>query len=196
MKDLFQKLRTKNITPNGYYLLYCMINNHFIDLPIAYKTEMSRLQLQGLLDDQFNLTGEAKVFMDECAKIELDKPKKVNVSIDDKFRENAEKYRMLFPPTKESIKAVRSSINDILPRMTWFFKMYPHFSWEHVLNGTAKYITSLGGDYRYCMTAAYFIKKDDLNKNTLSRLASFCEAELDEDEHVENPSTVGFNKLV
>lgn len=196
MKELFQHLKSKNLTPNGYYLLYCLAHNEFIELPIAYKTEMARLQLIGLLDEQFNLTPEAKVFLDTCSKAQAAKPKKITLTIDEKFKENVEAYRLIFPSAKLSGKITRSAVNDIIPRMMWFFNMYPHFSWANVLSATKKYIISLNGEYKYCMTAAYFIKKDDVNRNTLSRLATFCEAELDEDEQGDLEGPIGFNKLV
>jgi hypothetical protein len=155
---------------------------------------MHKLKLQGFLDEQSRPTAEAKLLLIEAAKLHLRKIKDVTTSLDESFQENIAKYRKLFPAGVVAGKQLRNSANDLVPRMVWFQKTYPQYTWENILSATEKYIQSLGTDYTYCKTAAYFIKKDDKNKSSISLLATWCEAELDDDNHV--PVNIGFNRLV
>jgi hypothetical protein len=119
--------------------------------------------------------------------------------IDPEFTENLTAYRNMFPNSRLAGKMVRNSVSDLEPRMLWFFKTFPEYTWEHVLGATQKYLESMQGEYKYCMTSAYFIKKDDKTKSSLSLLSSWCEAELtqEEDPDASRASAVlGFNRLI
>lgn len=166
-----------------------------MDLGIAYGTEIHKLKLQGFLDEKSNLTDKAIKVVTEAAKMDPRKTKGLKEVIPSDFKENLFAFRNLFPSTKDVGRPVRSSIQDLEPRMLWFFRSYPDYTWEMVLSATAKYIESQNTDFKYCMTAAYFIKKDDKNRSTLSTLATWCEAENDEEKPQANPF-VGFNRLV
>lgn len=161
---------------------------------MAHSTEMHKLKLAGFLDAQSRPTPLAKELLIETAKLHLRKMKDVTASLGDDFADNVGRYRKLFPPGMISGRQLRNSVADLTPRMAWFTKTYPQYTWENILSATQKYIDSLVGDYTYCKSAAYFIKKDDKNKTSLSLLATWCEAELD-DDNTESVS-IGFNKLV
>lgn len=193
MKDLFLLLKKYNLTPNGHYLLYCLEHNCALDLPIAHSTESHKLKLQGFLDDQSNLTPLAKTVLTELSKdyFSKQKPPKVNASTD--FKDNLLKYRELFPNTRDTGRPVKNSMAELEQRMLWFIKTYPQYGWDTILDATARYITSMAGDYRYCMTSAYFIKKSDKSGNWVCNLATWCES-LDEEPPSENPIQ-GFNEL-
>lgn len=156
---------------------------------------MHRLKLQGYLDDQYNLTIQAKVILNDIvSSLTGDKSSKT-LEIGEEFKAQVTKYRELFPKGVISGKPLRNGSADLTTRMLWFFKTYPQYTWEHVLSATEKYIMSFGPDLTYCKTSAYFIRKEDKNKNIISLLADWCEAELDEDKEPVNP-IIGFNKLV
>jgi hypothetical protein len=192
MRELFQLFKDNELTPNGYYVLHCIENNVIMDLNLAYSTEMHRLKLQGFLDEKSNLTEKGIMVLNQINKVEPKKTNKEAITAD--FKSNLLKYRELFPTTKEAGRPVRSTLVDLEPRMQWFFRTYTEYTWDMVLNATQKYIESQSGDYRYCMTSAYFIKKDDKNRSTLSTLATWCEAE--NDEQPDSNPFVGFNRLV
>lgn len=194
MRELFQLLKDNELTPNGYYVLHCIENNAIMDLQLAYSTEMHRLKLQGFLDEKSNLTDKSIKVLNQAAVIEPKKSKGVKEVITQDFKQNLLKYRELFPTTKDAGRPVRSTMVDLEPRMQWFFRTYSDYTWDMILNATRKYIESQSGDYRYCMTSAYFIKKDDKNRSTLSTLATWCEAE--NDEQPDSNPFVGFNRLV
>lgn len=175
--------------------MYCLLKNEYIDLKIPYTTEMHKLRLLGYLDDNHNLTalGKGIVIEIEVAMGENKTSKLANV--DDTFAANVAKYRELFPRGVVNGKTLRNGTTELTTRFLWFFKTYPQYTWDHVLNATQHYINSFGIDLTYCKTSGYFIKKEDKNKNMTSLLADWCEAELDEEREKAKP-IIGFNKLV
>lgn len=188
-------LKKHNLTPNGYYLLYCLDNTEKIELPIPDKTEMHRLHLLKYLDDQYNITESGKMLLIDIERHFIKKSKDVVESdIEQEFKENVKKYIHLFPGGIVGGKALRGSINQITPRLAWFMKTYPEYNWDTIHLATEKYIESLD-NMTYCKTAGYFIKKDDKNKATTSLLADWCEAVRDIVEEEKKNPIVGFNKL-
>ena len=195
MKDLFQLLKKHNLTPNGYYLLYCLDNTERIELPIPDKTEMHRLHLLKYLDDQYNITESGKMLLIDIERHFIKKGKDVvDTDTEQQFKENVKKYIHLFPGGIVEGKALRGSLNQIIPRMAWFVKSYPEYTWDTIHLATERYIDSLD-NMTYCKTAGYFIKKDDKNKATISLLADWCEAVKDIVEEEKKNPIVGFNKL-
>lgn len=193
MKDLFQLLKKYGLTPNGHYLLYCLEHGCALDLPIAHSTETHKLKLQGLLDEESRLTPVAKTILVEISKDYFSKQKSPKIDSTSDFKENLLKYRDLFPSSKDTGRPVRNSLTELEQRMLWFIKTYPDYDWGTILNATSRYISSMAGEYRYCMTSAYFIKKNDKSGNWVSTLASWCES-MDDEPPSENPFE-GFNQL-
>jgi hypothetical protein len=151
----------------------------------------------GLIDHKLKPTDLALSVLAEADVLCNKDKKKSKFSLSEEFIENLQTYRDLFPTSKVAGKLVRNNLSDLEQRMTWFMRTYPQYSWENILNATRKYLEAFNGDYKYCMTSAYFIKKDDKTKASLSLLSSWCEAELDNDGSEEHPPAVlGFNKLV
>lgn len=140
------------------------------------------------------MTQEGRLFLSEINKIHLKQVKSINDELDVDFRDNVNIYRLLFPKGIVDGKALRSSTNDLVPMFIWFFKTFPQFSWENVLNATRLYLDSHQGNYTYCKTAAYFIKKQDKSKNYISLLATWCEAEGEAD--TPPPLSDDFNKVI
>lgn len=150
----------------------------------------------GMLSPDLELNDDAKSLLANAKKI-FSKGRKREDGFDKEFIEKLAEYRNLFPTSKAAGKIVRSSVVDLHQRMTWFVSTYPEYTWDIILSATKKYIESHNGDYKYCMTSAYFIKKDDKNKASLSLLSSWCEAESEDDAQDQTPSTIlGFNRLV
>ena len=150
-----------------------------------------------MLSSDLELSDDAKMLLIEVQQVFIRNGKKKVEELSDDFKEQLQQYRDLFPTAKVAGKLVRNNIADLEQRMSWFMRTYPSYTWEIILAATQKYLESHNGDYKYCMTSAYFIKKDDKNKGSLSLLSSWCEAELEEDSQDQIPSTIlGFNKLV
>jgi len=181
MKELFLLLKQKNLSPNGYYILYSLESKEKLDLTIPYSAEITRLKHNGFLDENTNLTNEAKIILIEAARIFIKQSKTVHDELGADFTENVKKYRETFPPGLKSNRMLRTGITDLSPRFVWFFKTYPQITWEQVFLATEKYVESFGKDLTYCKSASYFIKKDDKTRNSISDLATWCEGLTEED---------------
>jgi sensor c-di-GMP phosphodiesterase-like protein len=85
-------------------------------------------------------------------------------------------YRQLFKGKKVGAMGDR---NTCLVRMREFVKNNPHFSKEHILNATRRYIAEKSGNnYIYLRHADYFIKKsvvEDGKKLEVSDLERYCQ---------------------
>lgn len=176
----------------------CLSKNLSLDLPIPYSTETHKLKLLGYLDDKHSLTPKA-IELISAADAIISNPKETVVGqtiITDEFKAQVAKYREIFPKGVVNGKALRGGSAELTARFVWFFKEFPQYTWDHVLNATQNYINSFGTDLTYCKTAVYFIKKDDKNKNTISLLADWCEAELDTEREEPVKHIIGFNRLI
>jgi len=184
MKDLFLLLKQKNLSPNGYYILYCMDNNCDLDLPVSHGTEEFKLKVEGFLDENSKLTEKAREVLIQAERQQIKQLKNVSKELDDSFKENVLKYKDLFPKGIVAGKALRVGSKELETRLTWFFKSYPQFTWDTIFKATEKYIDAQSSDMRYCMRSDYFIKKDDKSKSSVSLLAAWCEQinESDDDD--------------
>jgi len=86
-------------------------------------------------------------------------------------------YRELFPVGKfPSGEVARQTVRELKDKFVWFFKTYPEFSWDLVLDATQYYLMQKQlTAYQYTMTSSYFIKKMDVHKNVTSKLADYCQ---------------------
>ena len=198
MKDLFQLLKQKKLSPNGYYLLYCLDSNiEFgeFDLPVPKAAELFKLKQTGLIDESGNISMEGKLVVIEATKLYLRQVKSIKDELDDDYKSNVEKYRDLFPAGVVEGKRLKSTSSELTARFIWFFKSFPQFSWNTVLGATADYIESKAQEMKFCRNASYFIKKSE-NGGTISDLASWCEAYDEEKKENEKRMPSTFNKLL
>lgn len=193
MKELFQLLKRHNLSPNGFYLIYCLGNNTNFELNIPLAAELYKLQEAGYVDEKNRLTNKAKIVLIESGKIYLRNVKSIKDELDTNYKDNIEKYRMLFPSGVIEGKRLRCTSAELTPKFVWFFKTYPQFTWDNVLNATKSYLESKASDMKYCRNASYFIKKTE-HTNTISDLASWCESYIEESNE---PKKINeFDKLI
>jgi hypothetical protein len=188
MKELFQLLKQHNLSPNGFYLIYCLQNQCDLDLPVNHGTEITKLKFGGFLTEDLKLTDSSKSILNDVEIHNLKTVHKVKEELKDNFSENIEIYRKKFPLGSGK----RTSLKELEPKFTWFFKMNPQFTWEIVLNATDRYIESCK-DLTYCRTAGYFIKKG-VGPNVISDLATWCESYIEESN--EPAKAQEFDKLI
>jgi hypothetical protein len=88
------------------------------------------------------------------------------------FIDRVNEYRELFPGTKlPSGKAARSNIEDLKKKFIAFFKRYPQYDWDLILDATEHYVEAYRkNEYKFMKTASYYLSKDGE-----SDLASDCE---------------------
>lgn len=94
------------------------------------------------------------------------------------FKENITKYQETFPKIKlPSGKAARSAVSNVETNFKWFFEKH-QFGWPTILKATAMYVDEYEKktpSFLYMRTSAYFIRKTELDKSTVSDLANYCE---------------------
>jgi hypothetical protein len=178
MKDLFNFLIQSNVTPNGMYLLYCLRNNVYISTKMTKAYDLLNLVNEGYIDhrdDKYILLNKGLNFINQCDEFFAKKSIK-KIKFED-IEEKIKEYNSLFPRGKKTgTITFRTAPKQLYERFIWFFNNYPEYTWDDVINVTKLYVDSYekSGDNTYMQTSAYFIKKDDKSKNTISNLANLC----------------------
>ena len=174
MEKIFQKLMIAGITPNQYYVLWCMrekLQPSMINI---------HLERRGLGDDWLDgdlLTGKATSLL-----IEIDENFKDKKAKNDKdlmgpdHMKKIEEYRELFPEGKiPSGKYARDAVKNLEVNFKWFFKIH-EYDWETILKATKRYVNEYRQkNYDYMRTSKYFIKKQEKDGSITSDLASYCD---------------------
>lgn len=98
------------------------------------------------------------------------------------FLDNVKEYRELFPSKRlPSGELARQSVQELKDKLVWFFKTYPEYDWDLVLDATEYYNQVYKRkNYMYMATSSYFIKKTNIQtKEISSKLADYCQQLLD-----------------
>jgi hypothetical protein len=92
------------------------------------------------------------------------------------FKAKIQEYIKLWPAiTLPSGKTARQSVRDIEKKFVEFFKDYPDYDWNLVLDATEIYVLDFSKvDYNYMVNSLYFI-----SKNEISELANKCQLIID-----------------
>ena len=116
MKELFDFLITKGISPNSYYLLWSIYKG-ISPQNIKVAIEMRAMSQQGYLDAEGKLTPKGL----ELIKVNS----KSKTPIPQDLSDNIDKYLNLFPKGKlPSGKPARVNKKNIEDSFTWFHKNY------------------------------------------------------------------------
>ncbi len=102
------------------------------------------------------------------------KPTKKVIEVD---IEKAKEFNDLYPKAKlPSGKYGHCNIKEVLAAFTWFFKNYPQYTWDTILNATQIYLTEREHDnWQWTRRSKYFIRKQMQDKTYESDLAEYCE---------------------
>ena len=172
MQELFDHIEIKGITPNQYYMLWCILNKR-VPKHINTALEMRCLTADGFIKDS-KITQKG---MDVLTKVSAPvvKPKTTLYDVDD--------YLNLFPKGKlPSGKPARVNKRNIEEAFGWFFKNY-EYEWTTVLKATAYYVDTYEKDnYKYMRNSQYFIRKQNTDKTWDSELANCCDIVLSGDD--------------
>jgi hypothetical protein len=167
---------------NQLYFLDCCRYRIQPDSLINKNAEASICQAKGLIDDQNNLSERALSILDELDTYIVKTKKKVAASVlGEDFMGKIKEYREIFPPKRlPSGELARQTVNELKDKFIWFFKTYPEFNWELVLDATDYYVARYAKtDYLYMQTSSYFIKKKNQDNTFTSKLADTCQQLLD-----------------
>lgn len=188
MKELYDYLVREKITPNGLFILHATYHNYMYTGFVNFKHEQYRLSLTGHLEEVKNekmlsplykITDKGLHVIREAENTlgKMKRAKKTDVPFSE-WETYIESFNNLFPKGKKQGSSVnfRTNPKDLFERFKWFFKEYPDYTWEDVLDATAKYVKVYeeASDYTFMQTSKYFIKKEDKSKTTTSNLADLC----------------------
>lgn len=175
MKKLFEYLIKNKITPNGFFALYTLMEKigylGYIHTNLEFnKLEKEEFIVKSKTTEQYEVTKKGRILLKDAENI-MSKIKKTIVSED--WEKKIIEYNELFPKGKRSNSNIgyRRNPKELRNSFIWFFKEYPEYTWDDVLNITKQYIESQNGDYTYLQNSKYFIKKMDVNKTVSSTIA-------------------------
>jgi hypothetical protein len=176
MMDMFNMMLERELSPNQFFVLYCMqqsISPNNVNL----HQELRHLQNTEYLDQENKLLPKA---ISTIAKIEsffkIHKKKTSNQLLGEDFNKKINEYNELFPKKKAgSGKYMRTSPKNLEANFRWFFENFT-YSWETILKATEMYLSKQQDEnYKYTRTSMYFIRKQDSSKIASSDLADYCE---------------------
>ena len=177
MEEIFFKMNSAGLTPNMFYVLYCMHTNVVPDKSVNSSLEIKRLISGNYLNESLELSGNSLKFMVEIeGYFKKSKKKTSKVLMGDGFMQNIEAYVSLFPNKKlSSGKYARVPAKNLDNAFRWFFETYD-YTWETIFLATQKYVSEYESkNYEYMRTAQYFLRKQSVDKSWDSDLATYCE---------------------
>ena len=174
------------MSPNQLYFLDCC--RHKIKPTSIINEDAERIvaQKRGHLDQNGNLDPGAIFILDEFESL-LAKTKKIVASqvLGTESAKYIEEYREIFPAKRlPRVGLLRQTPQELKEKFVWFFKTYPQFNWETVLNATDYYMhTKMQENMEYMTTSSYFIQRTDtFSKSCRSLLADYCQMIVDNPE--------------
>jgi len=177
MTEIFSRLIQEKITPNAYYVLYCIKENIVPKSFINKELECMRLQTDDWLTQDLQLTSKSIIFMEEIGGFFKRTTKKLsNDLMGADFVQKIQDYIEIFPNRKlSSGKYARTNPKNLESAFKWFFSVYD-YSWEVILEATEKYVKDYEmRNFEYMRTSQYFIRKQNIDKSFESELANYCE---------------------
>jgi len=197
MKEVFNKLLENSISPNAYYVLFCISNNIVPKHNVCKELEVKRLQIGEWLTDKNILTPKSIMLLKEIeAFFKASKKKTSKVLLGDNFEQKIGEYSDIFPKFKlPSGKYARSNKKNLENNFRWFFDVHD-YDWETVLLATEKYVMEfqLTG-YKYMRTSQYFIRKMAVDKTYDSELATYCDVVINGDEDYDSSNHFSENVI-
>jgi hypothetical protein len=181
--QLWSTLIKHGISPNQIYFLDCCSNSIIPSKIINQDIEKIVCQSKGLIDADGKITSLGVVILNEFETYLVKKKKKVTQEVlGEDFLEKVKEYREAFPAKRlPSGELARQSVKELQDKFVWFFKTYPEYNWDLVLDATDYYnLLFERKGYLYMATSSYFIKKSNpQTKETTSKLADYCQEILD-----------------
>lgn len=192
--QLWTTLIKHQISPNQIYFLDCcrekiQPSKDLIN-PIV---EKQICEIKGLITDKGVITYKGLTILQEFETF-LVKAKKIVTTavLGQDGDEMIEKYREYFPK-KLATGPGRQSPRELKQKFVWFFKNHPEYTWEDVLEAANYYRYECAQrNNEFMANSSNFIKKDTMSKESVSKLADYCQLVIDmiEDEkNKKNEST-------
>lgn len=181
--QLWNTLIKWNLSPNQIYFLDCCRSNIKPNKIIDQDIEKALCVQRNLIDTEGNITNEGAVILNEFETYLVKVKRKVasevlGIDMNDRIKE----YREIWPAKRlPSGELARQSAQELKDKFVWFFKTYPEYDWDLILDATDYYNEVFKRkNYMYMATSSYFIKKTNTTtKEVSSKLADYCQEILD-----------------
>lgn len=176
--QLWTTLIRWNLSPNQIYYLDCCRSKIIPTKIIDIERERFLCYTMKLIDDNNNITETGLTILNEFETFLVKIKKKVSAEVlGPDAMKNIHDYRNLFPSKRlPSGELARQNVQELKEKFIWFFKTYPDFTWNDVLDSAEYYVaTYKKKGYMYMATSSYFIKKMKEDRTISSKLADTCQ---------------------
>jgi hypothetical protein len=189
--QLWSVLIKHKLSPNLIYFLDCC-RQKIMPSSIVNGSELKREAIENdLISIDGTLSVHALLILEEFETFLVKSKKKVTGEVlGEDFLNNVKTFRQMFPARKlPSRELARQSVQELRDKFVWFFKTFPEYSWDLVLDATDYYIyTKSKENYMYMSTSSYFIQKVDARTKTWkSVLADHCQMIQENPEILNHP---------
>ena len=170
-------------SPNQIYFLDCCRNNIKPNNIIDENAEKAVCIERNLIKEDGSLTNEGALILNEFETFLVKTKKKVATEIlGADVNERINEYREIWPSKRlPNGQLARQSVQELKDKFVWFFKTYPDYDWDLVLDATDYYNEVFKRkNYMYMATSSNFIKKTEITKEVSSKLADYCQQILDD----------------
>jgi hypothetical protein len=177
MKEIFLKVIEQGLTPNSFYVLYCIKEKIVPHDSVNKAIECKRLQRDAWVSESLELTDKSIIFMAEIDGYFKKSKKKTSKDLmGQNFMQNIEAYVKIFPNKKlSSGKYARVPAKNLENAFRWFFDNF-NYDWETIFLATQKYVLEYESkNYDYMRNSQYFLRKQNVDKSWDSDLATYCE---------------------
>jgi len=178
------------VSPNQLYFLDCCHSNIIPTGIINQDAEKLICIKKGLIEENGKLTELGITVLNNFETYLVKRKKKITQEVlGEDFIDKVSEYRGAFPSKRlPSGEAARQSMQELKDKFVWFFKTYPEYDWNLVLDAADYYnIIFEKKNYQYMVTSSYFIKKTNtITKETTSKLADTCQELLDDPKLLTN----------
>ena len=187
--QLWNTLIKWNLSPNQIYYLDCCRHKIRVSNIINQDAEALICQAKELIDENNNLTNKGALILDEFETYLVKTKKKVvNQVLGADFNDKIKEYREIFPAKRlPNGQLARQSVQELKDKFVWFFKTYPEYDWDLVLDATDYYNEVFRRkNYLYMATSSNFVKKTEITKEVSSKLADYCQQIIDNPDILNN----------
>ena len=177
MQEVFNKLIQMKLTPNAFYVLYCIHYKIVPNKSVNASLEVAKLKSENFITESLELSQNSIKFIQEIeGYFKKSKKKTSKALMGDEFLENIKTYNECFPATKlPSGVYARVNVKSLENAFRWFFEEF-NYSWDVVIQATEKYVEEYSiNRYNYMRNSQYFIRKQNTDKTWDSTLATYCD---------------------
>jgi|32_taG_2_1085360.scaffolds.fasta_scaffold30657_2 hypothetical protein len=189
MTEIFNLMTKEGLTPNCFYVLYCIKEKIVPTDIINKKLECKKLINQEWITPDLQLTNKSIIFTTKVDGYFKKSKKKTSKNLmGNNFMQNIDAYVKIFPNKKlSSGKYARIPAKSLENGFRWFFENY-NYDWQTIFTATQKYVNEYATkNYEYMRNSQYFLRKQNIDKSWNSDLAVYCEYLNDIPENDENP---------